>query len=210
MALRFYFHVSRYVKTHAKLFLFTAALLLVGIIFGALVVNALSQEQKIELYHQLQGFITAVNDNQMANSSLVTWDSLAKNLKMVGLIWILGLSIIGLPFIVVLIFLKGFMIGFTVGFLVDQFAEKGLLFAVLAVFPQNIIAVPSLIVAGVAGIAFSLLLIRSRFSHAHTPLYHWFLAYSALMLVIALLLALASFIEGYVSPVLMKLVAPYL
>lgn len=210
MARTFKTNATKYVQEHAKLYIFTTVLLLVGIIFGSIVVNALAQDQKVELFNQLQGFITAVNDNQLANSALVTWDSVAKNLKMIGLIWILGLSIIGLPLIVVLIFFKGFMIGFTVGFLVEQFAGKGLLFAILAVFPQNLIAVPALIIAGVAGIAFSLMLVRSRFAQRNLPVYHSFLVYSGLMLFLAVILTIASFVEGYVSPILMKLVTPYL
>jgi stage II sporulation protein M len=210
MARRFKVHATRYVQEHAKLYIFTIVLLFVGIIFGAIVVNALAEDQKIELYNQLHGFITAVNDNQLANSTIVTWDSIAKNLKMVGLIWILGLSIIGLRLIVVLIFFKGFMIGFTVVFLVEQFAGKGLLFAILAVFPQNLIAVPALIVAGVAGIAFSLMLVRSRFSQRNLPVYHSFLTYSCLILGVAVVLTISSFVEGYISPILMKLVTPYL
>jgi stage II sporulation protein M len=210
MARRFKAYATRYLQEHARLYIFTIVLLFMGILFGAIVVNALAVDQKIELYHQLQGFISAVNDNQLANSAVVTWDSVARNLKTVGLIWILGLSIIGLPLIVVLVFFKGFMIGFTVGFLVEQFAGKGLLFAILAVFPPNLIAVPALLVASVAGIAFSLMLVRSRFSQRNLPVYHSFLSYSALILGVALVLTVSSFVEGYVSPVLMKWVTPFL
>lgn len=200
---------SHYVQEHARLFVFTIVLFIVGVVFGAIVVNALADGQKTDLFNYLRGFFALVNDNHLADSAYVTWHSIATNIKLLGLIWILGLSIIGLPVIVVLLFLKGFTIGFTVGFLVDNFASKGLMFAILAVLPQNIIIVPSLLVAGVAGIAFSLMLVRSRFTQ-NMPLYQKFLAYTLLILFLGVFLVLASFIEGYISPFLMKIITPHL
>lgn len=200
---------GRYLQEHAKLFVYTIVLFIVGVVFGAVVVNALADGQKTDLFNYLKGFFGLVNDNHLPDSSYVTWHSVATNLKMLGLIWILGLSIIGLPLIVVLVFLKGFTIGFTVGFLVDNFAGKGFMFAILAVLPQNLIIVPSLIVAGVAGIAFSLMLVRSRFTQ-NMPLYPKFLSYTALFLILAVCLIVASFVEGYVSPFLMKMITPHL
>ncbi|WP_018131889.1 stage II sporulation protein M [Effusibacillus pohliae] len=200
---------GRYAQEHAKLFVYTIILFIVGVIFGAIVVNALADGQKADLFNYLKGFFGLVNDNHIPNAAYVTWHSVATNLKMLGLIWILGLSIIGLPLIVVLVFLKGFMIGFTIGFLVDAFKSKGLLFAVLAVLPQNLIIVPCLIIAGVAGIAFSLMLLRSRFSQ-NMPLYPRFLSYTALILMLGGCLVIASFVEGYISPFLMKMITPHL
>ncbi|GAX91872.1 stage II sporulation protein M [Effusibacillus lacus] len=200
---------ARYMQENAKLFVYTIILFIVGVLFGAIVVNALANGQKADLFTYLRGFFGLVNDNHLPDSAYVTWHSIATNLKMLGLIWILGLSIIGLPLIVVLIFLKGFTIGFTVGFLVENFASKGLMFAVLAVLPQNLIIVPSLIIAGVAGTAFSLMLVRSRFTQ-NIPLYQKFLSYTGLVLVLAVFMIVASFVEGYVSPLLMKMITPHL
>lgn len=200
---------GHFLQENAKSFVFTIVLFIVGVVFGAIVVNALADGQKADLFNYLKGFFALVNDNHLADSAYVTWHSVATNFKLLGLIWILGLSIIGLPLIVVLIFLKGFTIGFTVGFLVDNFASKGLAFAIMAVLPQNLILVPSLLIAGVAGIAFSLMLVRSRFTQ-NMPLYQKFLAYSILFLVLAICLVLASFVEGYISPFLMKMITPHL
>jgi stage II sporulation protein M len=199
---------GRYTHEHAKLFIFTIVLFIVGVVFGAIVVNALADGQKADLFNYLRGFFALVNDNNLADARYVTWHSVGTNLKMLGLIWVLGVSIIGLPLIVVLIFLKGFTIGFTVGFLVDNFASKGLMFAILAVLPQNLLIVPVLVIAGVAGIAFSLMLVRSRFTQ-DMPLYPRFLAYTFLMLILCVCLVVASFIAGYVSPFLMKIITPH-
>jgi stage II sporulation protein M len=201
--------VSQFLQEHAKLFVYTIVLFIFGVIFGAIVVNALAPAQKADLFNYLKGFFGLVNDNKLANSNYMTWHAMFRDLKILGLIWILGLSIIGLPLIVILTFLKGFTIGFTVGFLVESFERKGLLFALTAVLPQNLLIVPSIIIAGVAGIAFSLMLVRSRFSQ-NMPLYQKFLSYTTLFFALAIFLVIASLVEGYVSPFLMKMITPYM
>ena len=72
------------------------------------------------------------------------WSIAALHLKWIGLIWILGLSVIGLPGILILDFLKGVLIGFTVGYLVGQYSWKGLLFALVSIAPQNLFIIPVL------------------------------------------------------------------
>ena len=91
------------------------------------------------------------------------WSIATLHLKWIGLIWILGLSVIGLPGILILDFLKGVLIGFTVGYLVGQYSWKGLLFALVSIAPQNLFIIPVLMMCGVAAITFSLYIIRDRF-----------------------------------------------
>lgn len=202
---------TRYFQENYRLYVFTTVLFIVGMAFGAVVVNALAPGQKVDLFNNLKGFVNAINDNtHLAGPSTVVWQSIAKNIKLIGMIWILGLSIIGLPLIVVLVFIKGFGVGFTVGFLVEQYARKGIAFALLAVLPQNILFVPALVIAAVAGTSFSLTLIRSRFSPGRIPLYQKLLSYSALILLLSLIMVASSFVEGFVSPNLMKMITPYL
>lgn len=212
--------VSHYLKDNMSLYLFTAVLFTIGVMFGAIVVSALGQDQLSSLNDALNGFFKALNLQQTGTTpSEITWHSAASFLKTTGLFWILGLSIIGLPVIVLLIFVEGFKIGFTVGVIVSQFHGKGVLFALAAILPQNLISVPAMIVCGVAGISFSLMLVRSRFSNTSaavaragtgTQLYRNFLSYTGLVSAVAVAMVIASFIEGYLSPVLMRAVVPHL
>ncbi|PWK14518.1 stage II sporulation protein M [Tumebacillus permanentifrigoris] len=211
-------NVSRYLQDQSSLFVFTTVLFFIGILFGAIVVSALSADQATSLHDALHGFFKALNlDETGTTPSEITWHSVASFLKTTGLMWILGLSIIGLPVIVILIFMKGFVIGFTVGVIVSQFQAKGVLFALAAILPQNLIYVPALIICGVAGISFSLSLVRSRFSNSQprtvgggSMLYRSFLSYTGLVTCIAVAMILAAFVEGYVSPALMRAVIPQL
>ena len=50
---------------------------------------------------------------------------------MAAALWVLGLTVVGLPFVLALDFLKGVLVGFAIGMLVREFAWKGLLFSLL-------------------------------------------------------------------------------
>lgn len=209
---------TQYLKDNLSLYVFTSVLFVIGVIFGSIVVSALAPAQVTALNEALSGFFNALSLGETGTTpNEITWQAAANVLKMIGLMWILGLSIIGLPVIVILIFVKGFKIGFTVGVIVSQFQGKGLLFALAAILPQNLIYVPALIICGVAGISFSLMLVRSRFHHqpmrsgtAGTLLYRNFLSYTGLVAAVCVAMVLAAFVEGYVSPALMRTVVPHL
>lgn len=208
---------SLYLRDHLSLFVFTSVLFMIGALFGAIVVGALAEDQVASLNESLKGFFNAISlDQTGTTASEITWHSAASFLKTVGLLWILGMSIIGLPVIVIYIFIKGFVVGFSVGVIVSQFKGQGLLFATAAILPQNLIYVPALILCGVAGISFSLMLVRSRFSNQQrsagaggTLLYRNFLSYTGLIGAVAVAMVLAAFVEGYLSPSLMRLIVPH-
>jgi stage II sporulation protein M len=214
------FSAGTYLRDHMSLYVFTSVLFMIGVLFGAIVVGALADDQASTLNNALSGFFKALTVQDAGTSPTeITWHSAAGFLKTAGMLWILGLSIIGLPVIVILIFVKGFMVGFTVGVVVSQFKAQGILFAMAAILPQNLIYVPALIVCGVAGISFSLMLVRSRFGN-QTPqaprgsggnmLYRNFLSYTGLVAAVAVVMVMAAFVEGYLSPVLMRAVIPSL
>ncbi|WP_017728165.1 stage II sporulation protein M [Halalkalibacterium ligniniphilum] len=199
--------VSNHVHENRPIYLFTIVLFLIGIIFGAVIVNSLSLTQKHDLYMYLNQFFGQVSEGHFAQSAAMFSQSFAHYAKYVGLMWILGLSIIGLPVILVLLFLKGVVVGFTVGFLVNQMGMTGFFLSFVSVLPQNFILVPAFIVVGTASISFCLKMIRNQFiKGVNQPFFPQFLSYSFLILCVGATLAIASGIEAYVSPALMKFV----
>ncbi|OBZ18883.1 stage II sporulation protein M [Bacillus sp. FJAT-27264] len=198
-------------KEQTPLYIFVAVLFLVGVVFGALIVSALTMDQQQELGDYLGNFFVTVDQQGLPGAQESFWNIAALHLKWVGLIWILGLSVIGLPGILILDFLKGVLIGFTVGCLVSQYSWHGLLFALVSVAPHNLVLIPVLLVTSAAAIAFSLLMIRSRvLGRTRTPITRPFAMYTLLSFAMALLiLGVASF-ETWVTPVMMRWVTPSL
>ncbi|SMO40912.1 stage II sporulation protein M [Melghirimyces algeriensis] len=199
-----------HVQNQMSLYLFVGVLFIMGVIFGAFIVNTLSPVQKDNLLAYLGHFFQGLNGEGIADPKISFQHSLGGHFKTLGLMWLLGISVIGMPFIVVMIFLKGLVIGFTVGFLVSQLSWDGLWFSFLAVVPHNLLTVPALMIVAVSGITFSVLLAKNRLIQRRGTIYPQFLSYSVLVTAMACVLVVSSLLEAYLSPKLMQMVVPEL
>jgi stage II sporulation protein M len=123
-----------------------------------------------------------------------TQQAISKNLVNLGKIFLLGLTVIGFPLILVIIFTRGFVLGFTVFFLIKEKALWGALIALLAVFPPNFLSLPAYILAA---------LLRTK----TTPIANYALSYLLLMITLAVLMLGAALIEGYLSPLFIQLLS---
>jgi stage II sporulation protein M len=199
--------ITIHLQENRSIYLFITILFLIGIIFGAIVVNSLSLTQKHDLYMYLGQFFGQVSQGNLAEPTAIFSQSFAHYAKYFGLMWLLGLSVIGLPVILILLFLKGVVVGFTVGFLVNQMGMSGFFLSFVAIMPQNFILVPAFVIVGTASVSFCLKMIRHQFLKKTTvPFFPTFIKYSTLILCVGATLAVASAIEAYISPMLMRFV----
>lgn len=204
------FQMKKMLQDYMPLTIFVSVLFIMGVIFGALLVNALSLEQKKEMFQYLGSFLNSVDHGEPFDSAASFKQVFGMHLKWVLLIWILGLSVIGLPVILILDFLKGVLVGFTIGFLVSQWSWKGMLFALVTVAPQNLIIIPSLVLSSVLAIVFSIFMIRNRLIEKKGSMSSMLMQYSIGILGFATLLLGASLFEAFISPLLMKWITPYM
>ncbi len=199
-----------YLGRHLPIFVMTMLVFLMGVIFGSLAVKVLPESQRSALAQDLQVFFRGFGDVRQAGGEQASVQSLYNNLKTVLIAWVLGISVIGAPGVLVLLFLRGFVIGFTVGFLVDEMAARGIALAAASVLPQNVLIVPSILAASGASLSFAVTLARDRVSGRHAPLYPHFLATLVVIAGASTLLVLAGAVESYVTPVFIELASRYL
>jgi len=177
----------------------------VGVSTGALTVNALDSVQNEELITYLNDFFHIAHTHDINNLQIFKL-SVANNMKQVILLWIFGITVVGIPFILILIGIKGFVTGFTVGFLIKSFNTNGLFFSIVSILPQSLIIVPCFIILGVISINFSLSTLKNNKKNKfrREDMKSRFIAYSSAVLMILIVLTLGSFIEAYITPVFIK------
>ena len=56
--------------------------------------------------------------------------------------------------ILILLFIKGMVVGFTVGFLVSQMGWQGFMLAFVSILPQNLIIIPVFIIMAALSVIF--------------------------------------------------------
>ncbi|TWH48959.1 stage II sporulation protein M [Sporomusa sp. KB1] len=201
-------NAADYIRANIVAYFFMILIFVIGIVIGAMAVKTLPDEQKIELVGYLRVFFQGLTEQPSGigtTQSLLT-SVIGNNSRLIGIMWLLGFTIVGIPFVLFMVCLRGFVIGFTVGFLVNEYVMKGLLFAIVAVLPHNFLAVPAILATGVAATTFSLMLVRRK-HHSKDNLLYNSIAYSVFCLAMLVIMLGAALIEVFVSPVFMKLVA---
>ncbi|WP_159882258.1 stage II sporulation protein M [Paenibacillus puerhi] len=203
--------LEQYWKEHLSLYIFIGVIFVTGVIFGAVMVSALSLEQKQEMTRYLSNFFSIVNQGELNGDATASFrDTLALHMKWVLIIWLLGMSVIGLPFILILDFLKGVLVGFTVGYMAGTLSWKGLLFALVSVVPQNLIVIPVILVCSATAVSFSIHLVKNRFIQKRGELLEPLIRFSGVTLASGVLLVGVALFEAHLSPVMMKWVTPML
>ena len=133
--------VMKHINEHSSLYVFITVLFLMGVIFGAIVVNSLSFTQKEDLFYYLSQFFGQVSKGN-CNDNDIFIQSISITANILASCGFLGISVIGLPVILILLFIKGMVVGFTVGFLVNQMGWRGFYLAFVSILPQNIFIIP--------------------------------------------------------------------
>jgi len=197
-------HFMRNIRTYFFLFLAFVA----GVSAGAFTVNALSTLQSEELNNYFIGFLKLFNVQRMDSSELIkiaVWE----NIRIILVLWVLGVTIIGIPFIYLIIGIKGFITGFCSGFIIKVLGLKGIGFLILTLVPKELIIVPCLIALGVSGINFSLDIIKSKSikSISKENLKTGFLAYCFVTLIFSGMIFAGAFFEAYISPVFVRMIS---
>ncbi|WP_010093136.1 stage II sporulation protein M [Ornithinibacillus scapharcae] len=191
-----------HLQTHATIYVFMVILFLTGIVFGAIVVNSMGFVQKQDLFFYLERFFGHLTNDNSIDKNAVLKESFFYHIKYLSLLFILGLSVIGLPVVWILIFLKGLVVGFSVGFIVNQLGMKGFLLATLSIAPQNIMVIPIYIIAGSLSMIFTLGLLSKLFARKVSfsqPVLQPFVKYVVVFTFLLIASIVPAIIEAYVA-----------
>ena len=186
-------------------YLFVGLFFAAGLVFGALGVSVLDAETNSALGDFVNQGISQLNND--LSFVVTTKQAIAKNLVNLGKIFFLGLTVVGFPLILISIFTRGFALGFTVVFLIREKALRGGALVLFAVLPPNLLSLPAYFLAAVSAINFTLYLIRGRDTQRNIPITQYFLGYLVMMFLFGLLVVSAAFIEGYLSPLMIRLLS---
>lgn len=199
--------IMGFFKKNLPLIFFVLMVFIAGVVFGALAIRTLNAEAKQELVGHLSTFFNGLAGKLSQPYQADPQGTIWLNIKMVAIFWLLGLSTVGMPFIPVIIFLRGFVLGFTVGFLVNELGFRGLIFGIVSVLPQNLIIVPAIVVGGMIAISFSIAVVKSLVTKRPMDFGPQLINYSVMMVAVAGVLIFGSLIETFITPLLMKLAA---
>lgn len=113
-----------YVKNNKKNLIFLVLVFLIGIIAGITFINHAGEEPMQEI----SSYVNSLKDNIKAsdhiNKTVILMQSMKQNLIFVGVIWLLGCTLLGSFLIYVAVLYKGFSIGYTASAIIATLGVK--------------------------------------------------------------------------------------
>ncbi|APC40998.1 stage II sporulation protein M [Clostridium estertheticum] len=197
-------NVNKHIQENYWLYIISILCVFTGIILGIYSVKYMGEFEHKDLVNYLVNFIDPSNTSGISYK-LIFFQSIKNNLPVIIFLWFLGLTIVGLPIIVIIDLLKGFTVGFTFSFMISGLGKSGIGIAMLGVLPQNLIYIPCTIFASVISMEFSIMLLRNKFNKQWTSsISSRIIYYSVIFIVIIAFLFIGIIIESYIAPYFVK------
>lgn len=188
-----------------KLYLFLIGLVIVGIIVGILFWFVINNEDKLLVTKNLNNFFECIKKGNAINYWGSLFNSLVTGLIYIVLIWLLGISIVGLPIILIIITIKSFIVGFSISSIIASYGFKGILGAFVYTFPHQIIFLLLLILLGFYASSFCFKLFKYLFLKQSINFKDAMRKYLKILLISLIIVLLTSFYETFIATYFIKL-----
>ncbi len=186
--------VSKNIRKQKKIYYLLIGLALLGIIAGLLFIFLLNEENKILLSTKIREYFDS--DISLSNNF---FKCLFNNIIFIILIWVLGISIIGIPIVLMLLLYKSFIFGFSISSLISTFGIKGLLISLLNIIVSKSIYLIVLILISFYSVSFSIKLLKSFFTKSNIEFKDSIKKYLSILLLSISIGFFISIYEGIIS-----------
>ena len=188
-----------------KFYVFLISLMLVGIISGIVLVFFLKDNDKKNVCNNINSFFYLIKTSNGINYGESLLNSLLINLGYIIIIWLLGISIIGFPIVIGILFFKCFVIGFSVAGIIMNYGIKGLLGAFLYLFPHQIMLLIIYLLISFYSLSFCYKIFSHLFLKKTINFKYGMDKYVKILVISIIFTAIISFYEVFVSTYFMKI-----
>ena len=186
-----------------KQFIIIFVICIVAFIIGVLLPSILNEENRKIIQTSLNSFFDTIKNNQLKTNELL-FKSLTSNIIIDLILWLLGISIIGIPIVIILLGYKSLSLGFTISSIISTYKLNGVIKALIYIVP-NIINLFIFFVISYYSISFSLMLFNYLFGKKEYNKRIIVNRYLKLLVISIIILIFSSVIETYVVPKLFSL-----
>lgn len=181
--------------------LFVVGIVFIAFITGCIFTTILSSTDKILVKDYIGEFISKIDNNEL-NYVNGFKNSFFSNLVFLITMWILGISVIGIPINLFIYFAKSFILGFSISSFILKYKVKGCLFSLLYIFPHHIINLVVYTFLLLFTMNFSKRIIISLKSKKTISFYSSFKKYVLVLLLSIIIIFITSLLEILLTPFL--------
>lgn len=189
-------------KKDKSIYLSLIIALLISFIFGMFFITILSSTDKVTLKEYITNFFTSIKQGKIIS----LYKTLINNNLGILITSILAFSVVLFPLVIVIIFYKGFTLAFTITSLIYTFKIKGIILAIVYVFPSLIFNLVFYFIMCYYSFKLSLILFNKVINNDTTNINKFLKKYLVIILVCIAFVSLFSLYDTYLLPSLIKLV----
>ena len=187
----------KYKKTYITIIL----LFILGICIGVLYINTINKEKLDTFSVYVNDLVKYIKETKQLDNQNALINSIIKNCKDIGIIWILGCTIIGSYLIYIILIYDGFKLGYSIStFICILGTKKGIVFSLVSLLLQNIIYIPIIFLIAESSIKMYKQTYKNR-----ANIKREFIRHFIILLICLFFGVVASFIEVYFSTKLLKI-----
>ncbi len=201
--------IRRHLSDGAWAYTTAGVILALGGLLGVMAQEALGAQQRAELLRVLGLFLTRVSAHHYALTGLAR-EGVGQSLRSLGLMLLVGLSIVGIPVLFLAVGFKGFAWGFAASFLVRELGARGLVLLCVGTLPGFLLTAPALMLVVAAALGFASAFWKSQFFRVRGRAAQALVRFAGLGCLAAGGVLLGALWNVYLTPLLLAWLVPYL
>ena len=170
--------------------------MILGLIAGIIYAIILNKSDHRIITTSLDSFFTSIKNNDIDYKNALI-NSLTGNILSTTFIFLLGISIIGIPIIMISLFFQTFILGFSISSIIYTYHLNGILKALTYTLPHQLITILMSLFLGFYALYFGIKLFKYLFRGKDINLRHSMKRYLQVYLTVLIINTACSFIEVF-------------
>lgn len=193
------------IKEKNKL-IFIVIIFIIGLTIGSIFTNFITNDDKKLLIEQLELYFSSVKklSNDVFGISIFKNEIINNGLQLL-IIFALGISMIGLPAVIFILFFKGFMLGMTLSSFFLKYQLKGIIGTFLYIFPCYIINILIYILISFFAVHASIIFLKALFKKGNLNFKSFLGKYLLVFIICIILMIINCLLDAYLTPFSLKL-----
>lgn len=174
-----------------------------GIIAGSIFVTILSKKDKTLIVNSLNNYFSFFKSS---NVSIINEFKriFLTNFFIIFIIWIIGISVIGVLLVISFIFYKSFILGFSISSLIYTYSYKGAIISFVYIFPHMIINLLIFLFISCYSLKLSTILVKSILKRQNLNFKSFINSYVKIFIISLIFILLTSIYEAVIMPIILK------
>lgn len=191
--------IDKLINVDKKVLIFLIIICIIGIITGSFFMTVLSNNDKESIMVSLEEFMSFSSSNKETFIN-----DLTINLIFMLIMWLLGASVVGVPIVIIMLFIKSFLISFTISSFIMKYKFKGIVYGIVYNLPHQIINLVVFMYLGVYAIKLSSFIIDTVIHKKTLNFKNITNRYLLVLGITIIFLIISSLYSSYIMPTLLK------